>query len=117
MIVPAEPATMALTTLPTPAQAVALVRGLLARSLIACGTLLPGGRSLYVWDGAIADEAETVVLLKTHRDRLPAIAEAFAELHPYDVPELIALPITAGSAPYLRWLDRAITIDPTGSGS
>jgi periplasmic divalent cation tolerance protein len=117
MTVSAELATLAITTVATPAQAESLVRGLLARGLIGCGTMLPNARSMYRWAGSVAEEPETVILLKTHANQLDAIEAAFADLHPYDVPELIALPVAAGSAAYLRWLAGAITNEPHGSAS
>jgi periplasmic divalent cation tolerance protein len=105
MLRPADATVVVLTTVATEDEAAALVRALLDRRLVACGTVLPGGRSLYRWEGRIADEREAVVLLKTRRDRLDELERAFAELHPYKVPELLALPIEAGLDRYLGWLD------------
>lgn len=99
-------ALIVLTTLSSEDEAVSLVRALLERRLIACGTLLPGARSLYRWEDRMADEQEVVVLLKTQSPRLTALQAAFEELHPYKVPELLALPVRAGNAPYLEWLVR-----------
>jgi periplasmic divalent cation tolerance protein len=78
---------------------------LLERRLIACGTLLPRSRSLYRWQSQIADESEVVVLLKTRSARLESLQNAFGELHPYKVPELLALPVTAGLGKYLDWIN------------
>jgi periplasmic divalent cation tolerance protein len=97
-------ALIVLTTLASEPEAVTLVRELLDRRLIACGTVLPAARSLYRWDGKVADETEVMVILKTRSARLEALEMAFEELHPYKVPELLALPVTAGSAMYLAWL-------------
>jgi len=93
-----------MTTVANADEAARLVRELLERRLVACGTILPGARSLYRWDARIADESEVVVLLKTHRARLDAIEVAFGELHPYKLPELIALPVAAGLPKYLDWI-------------
>lgn len=82
-----------------------LVRALLERRLIACGTLLPGARSLYRWEGKLADEREVVVMLKTRSARLEALTGAFTELHPYKVPELLAVPVAAGLEKYLDWIN------------
>ncbi len=97
-------ALVVLTTLASDEAAVAFVQALLARRLIACGTLLPAARSLYAWEGQIADERETVVLLKTTGDRLDALREAFGALHPYAVPEFLAFPAATGLDAYLGWL-------------
>ncbi len=99
-------ALIVLTTLSTADEAATLIRALLDRRLVACGTMMPGARSMYRWEGKLADEQEVVVLLKTQSPRLAELQEAFAELHPYRVPELLALPVRAGNAPYLEWLLR-----------
>jgi periplasmic divalent cation tolerance protein len=98
-------ATVVLTTVASADEAVALVRALLDRRLIACGNILPGVRSLYRWEGKVADEREVIVLLKTRASRLEALEMAFGELHPYKVPELLALPVSAGLHKYLEWID------------
>ena len=99
-------AVVVLTTVATESEAVALVRELLNRRLVACGTMLPGARSLYRWEDRVADEPEVVVLLKTRAERVSALEAAFAELHPYKVPELLALPVSAGMEQYLGWIGR-----------
>lgn len=101
---PHTDALIVMTTVASAQEAEALVRGLLERRLIACGTMLPGARSLYRWEGKLADETETVVLLKTRSACLGSVEAAFGELHPYKVPELLALPVTGGNAKYLDWL-------------
>jgi periplasmic divalent cation tolerance protein len=98
-------ATVVLTTVASSEEAVVLIRALLERRVIACGTVLPGARSLYRWDGRVVDEQEVVVLLKTCGARIEALEVAFGELHPYKVPELLALPVSAGSRRYLEWIN------------
>jgi periplasmic divalent cation tolerance protein len=98
-------ALVVLTTLASTDEAVALVRELLERRLIACANILPGVRSIYRWEGKVADEQEVIVLLKTRTVRLDALEMAFGELHPYKVPELLALPVSAGLHKYLEWID------------
>jgi len=98
---PHADAMVVMTTVASSDEAVTLVRALLERRLIACGTLLPGSRSLYRWEGKVADEQEVVILLKTRSARLESLQAAFAELHPYKVPELLALPVEAGLDRYL----------------
>jgi periplasmic divalent cation tolerance protein len=107
---PHTDALVVLTTLASDDEALRLVRALLDRRLIACGTVLPAGRSIYRWQGKIADEREVVVLLKTRSARLEALKAAFAELHPYKVPELLALSVEAGLDRYLEWINGETTL-------
>jgi len=81
-----------------------LVTALVAERLIACGTLLPGARSIYRWEGEVTEEGEVVVLLKTDVSRWEALCRTVRERHPYQVPELLALPVDRGLEPYLSWL-------------
>jgi len=94
----------ALTTAPSAETAKRLVRTLVERRLVACGTVLPGASSTYWWHGVVTDEEEVVVVLKTTTARWAALAAALPALHPYEVPELVALPIVGGYRPYLDWL-------------
>ncbi len=107
---PHTDALVVLTTVASDEEAVTLVRGLLDRRLIACGTLLPGARSLYRWQGKVADEREVVVMLKTRSACLDSLRTAFAELHPYKVPELLALPVESGLEKYLEWINGETTL-------
>ena len=101
---PHTDAVVVLTTVASADEGAALVRALLDRRLVACGTLLPGARSLYRWEGRVADEPETVVLLKTRSAVLHALEDAFRELHPYKVPELLALEARWGLDRYVGWI-------------
>jgi periplasmic divalent cation tolerance protein len=107
---PHTDALVVMTTLASDDEALRLVRALLDRRLIACGTVLAGGRSIYRWQGKIADEREVVVLLKTRSARLEAIKAAFAELHPYKVPELLAISVESGLDRYLEWINGETTL-------
>jgi periplasmic divalent cation tolerance protein len=107
---PHTDAIVILTTVASDEEAVNFVRTLLERRLIACGTLFPGARSLYRWQGKVADEREVIVMLKTRSGRLDSLREAFAELHPYKVPELLALPVEAGLEKYLDWINGETTL-------
>jgi periplasmic divalent cation tolerance protein len=102
---PHTDAIVVLTTVSTPREATKLVRGLVERRIIACGTMLPAARSIYRWEGKVADESEVVILLKTRSAMLHALERAFAELHPYKVPELLALAATAGLEKYMDWIN------------
>jgi periplasmic divalent cation tolerance protein len=96
-----------LTTLGSEEEAASLARTLVERKLVACVNVLPGVRSFYRWEGSICDDREVVLIMKTRRERFEALSAAVEELHPYDVPELIALPLQAGAAAYLSWLDES----------
>lgn len=102
-----------LVSCPSEAVAVELARALVGERLAACGSILPGIRSIYRWEGAVQDEAELLLLLKTRRDRADALCERVAALHPYQVPEAIALPVVTGLSPYLAWVSDQV--DPTES--
>jgi periplasmic divalent cation tolerance protein len=97
-------ALVVLTTLSSEADARQLVSALLQARCIACGTLLPGARSLYRWEGEMKEETEVVVLLKTDASKWEALVAAIKKLHPYEVPELLALPVERGLDAYLSWL-------------
>ena len=93
------------TTIANEEEGVKLVRALLDRRLVACGTIQGGSRSIYRWEGKIADEAEAVIILKTRSGCIEGLRRAFAELHPYKVPELLAIPVTGGLERYLGWIN------------
>src|SRR5690606_10003857 len=93
-----------LTTVASLEEAELLVRELVERRLAACGTMLPEARSVYRWEGKLAEENEVVVILKTSAEALEAMKAAFPELHPYAVPELLALPVSGGLERYLGWI-------------
>ena len=72
--------------------------------LAACVNILPRVQSIYRWPGAVESAVEVPLLIKTTAAAYPALEAAIRERHPYDVPEIIALPITAGLPAYLNWL-------------
>jgi len=93
-----------LVTAPDSAVAGRIANALVDEKLVACVNIVPGLRSIYRWEGKLCDEAEVLCLMKTRLDLFPALRERIAALHPYQVPEIIALPLCAGSAPYLDWI-------------
>jgi periplasmic divalent cation tolerance protein len=101
-----ERALVVLVTAPTAEKAAELGRALVGERLAACATLVPAVRSIYRWEGKVQDEGEALLVLKTTRDRFDALRDRALALHPYEVPEVIAVPVEAGSAPYLAWLVR-----------
>ncbi|SEK81107.1 divalent cation tolerance protein [Blastococcus sp. DSM 46786] len=80
-------------------------RTLVEERLAACGQHIAPIRSVYRWQGAVHDEPEARVALHTRRDLLPRIVARTHELHPYEVPCVIALPLVGGNPDYLRWID------------
>lgn len=97
-------ALVVLVTTPTTERAAEIARALVEERLAACGNVVPGLRSIYRWEGKVQEDDEALLVLKTTRDRFEALRERVLSLHPYEVPEVIALPVEAGSAPYLSWL-------------
>jgi periplasmic divalent cation tolerance protein len=95
---------LVLTTFANAEDAAKAVRILVDERIIACGTILPGARSIYRWKDAIEDSQEAVVLLKTSAERFPALEKRLRALHPYETPEIIALDPTAVSQDYADWL-------------
>jgi len=97
-----------LTTLPIEADAAAFGRTLVAERLAACVSVLPAVTSIYSWEGKIAEDQERQLLLKTSREGVPALWERVRNLHPYDVPEFLVLPIIDGHDAYLRWISQSV---------
>ncbi len=97
-------ALVVLCTAPTVEVAAALARALVEARLAACGNVVPGLRSIYRWQGQVEDQPEVLLVLKTTRERFPALRDELLRRHPYEVPEVLALPVEAGSATYLEWL-------------
>jgi periplasmic divalent cation tolerance protein len=97
-----------LSTVATAEDAERIALALVERGLAACVNVVPGVLSIYRWKGRVEREAELLLVMKTRAERLPALKEALTELHPYDVPEALALPVEGGLAPYLAWLDDAV---------
>lgn len=93
-----------LTTLPDTEAARAFVQRLVDQRVIACGTVLGQATSVFRWQGAVEEATEVQVVLKTRRELWDRLAAAVRDAHPYEVPELLALPVAAGSEAYLAWL-------------
>jgi len=95
---------LVLTTLPADADGDAFGRSLVEDRLAACVNLLPLMESVYRWEGRVEQESERQVVMKTSRERVDALWDRVRELHPYEVPEFIVIPITDGNDAYLRWV-------------
>ena len=88
------------------AQAVA--RTLVEEQLAACVNLVGPIQSIYRWQGEIQDDRETLAIAKTTDDKLEALRARLVQLHPYELPEVVALPVTGGHAPYLAWVTESV---------
>lgn len=101
---PPATVTAVLTTAPDKSVAESLASSVVEERLAACANLIPGVTSIYRWEGEIRTDAEVLVVFKTTDDRFNALRDRVLELHPYDVPEVLALPVPEGSADYLDWV-------------
>jgi len=100
------------TTVGSEAAATRLGEVLIAERLAACVQQVGPVRSTYRWQGAVETAAEWLLLIKTTADALPRLRPRLLELHPYDTPEFLVLPVTAGSEGYLAWVRD--TVHPPG---
>jgi periplasmic divalent cation tolerance protein len=99
-----------LTTLPADADGVAFARGIIEERLAACVNLLAPMESIYRWEDRIEHETERQVIMKTSKDRVVSLWERVRDLHPYDIPEFIVLPIVDGNDAYLRWVADSVSL-------
>jgi periplasmic divalent cation tolerance protein len=95
---------VALATAPDAETAARIAHVLVGERLAACANLVPQVRSIYRWQGRVEDETEVLLVIKTRADRVPALADRLRVLHPYDLPELVVLPVVGGLAGYLDWI-------------
>jgi len=90
-------------------EAAKIGRALVEEHLVACANIVGGVRSLFFWDGKIQDEQETLMICKSRSAQVDRIIDRVKQLHSYSVPEIIALPIVAGSKEYLAWVNETAT--------
>jgi len=99
-----DDAVIVLSTLPNPEKAAEVARILVEEQLCACVNLVQQVRSIYRWEGKVSDDQETLAIMKTLRGSVDALSARLVALHPYQVPEVIVLPVVGGHAPYLAWI-------------
>jgi periplasmic divalent cation tolerance protein len=92
-------------TVATPEDARKIAAAVVEERLAACANIIPGMTSVYRWQGKTEEGNETVLILKTRADLFPAVEKRVRELHGYSVPCIVALPVAAGHAPFLRWIE------------
>jgi periplasmic divalent cation tolerance protein len=102
-------AIVALSTVGNAADAQRIARALVERRLAACVNVVPGVTSIYTWKGDITTDSELLMVIKTRREKLDEVRSALLELHPYEVPELVALPIEGGHPAYLEWIEDSVS--------
>ncbi len=98
-----------MVTAPSKEVAEAIASALVELKLAACVSLFPV-TSIYTWQGKIEQDDEWQLLIKSDLSKFSVLAAKVQEIHPYEVPEIIALPIVAGSEPYLRWISDSIAV-------
>jgi periplasmic divalent cation tolerance protein len=98
-----------LTTLPADADGAAFARALVEERLAACVNLSAPMDSIYRWEGTIETETERQLVIKTSRDRVVELWDRVREMHPYDMPEFLVMPIIDGNDAYLRWVGESTT--------
>lgn len=96
-------------TCPDKRLAETIVSNLLEKRLIACANILPNIESHYVWQGKIENANETLVLIKTSQEKYKEVEKAILVLHPYELPEIIAVPIETGLPDYLQWISESVS--------
>lgn len=93
-----------MNTCPDKTVAIEIAEKLLGAKLAACVNIMPAGMSIYRWKGNIETAEEVILLIKTHEDKYPQVETMIQKLHPYELPEIVAVPIVNGSSDYLGWL-------------
>jgi periplasmic divalent cation tolerance protein len=99
---------MVFTTMPDAAQAHDLARMLVESHAVACVNVLPGCRSVYRWQGAVESADEISMVIKTTRSRYPDLERELRAHHPYQVPEIVAIPVAIGLPGYLDWVRESV---------
>jgi periplasmic divalent cation tolerance protein len=99
-------AMLVLTTLPNADAAAEMAKSIVEERLAACANLFPALRSIYKWQAKLEDQNEVLVLFKTRQEHFDRLRSRILELHPYEVPEVLAIPVEQAYQPYLDWLAR-----------
>lgn len=101
---------LVMTTVPDAAVAESIAAAVIARQMAACVSMQPGLTSMYRWEGKVEKAQEVMLTIKTTAAAYPALETVLRELHPYDVPEIIAIPVTAGLPAYLQWVASEVKV-------
>jgi len=98
------PLVVVLTTAPDREVAERLARSLVEERLVACANIVPGVASIYRWEGEVHHDSEVLLLLKSTEAATGALRDRIVELHPYDLPEVLSLPVPGATDPYAEWV-------------
>lgn len=112
-----EQVIVAFSTCPDAATAQRLAEALVGERLATCVNRLPGVASTYIWDGRLQDDPEILLIIKTTAARLAALTARLKALHPYELPELVALPVVGGNEPYLAWVRSGVADSGSAFGT
>lgn len=104
-------ALVVLVTTPSTDAALSLGRALVDERLAACVNVVPGITSIFAWEGKREEAAEALLVIKTESRRYAALEQRVLELHPYSVPEVLALTVEAGSPAYVQWVRDSVTVE------
>jgi periplasmic divalent cation tolerance protein len=104
----AENQLVTLCTVPDRETGERIAQALVEARLAACVNLVPGLSSIYRWEGKVEKQAECLLIIKTTGARFEALQKRVLALHPYDMPEIIAIPISTGSTDYLKWISDSL---------
>jgi periplasmic divalent cation tolerance protein len=113
-MIDASGAIIVLITTPNTDEAARLAEMLVERRLAACVQILPEIESVYRWQGKIERQQEVLVIAKTTKSNFEELEREVRAIHGYETPEIVALPLTTGSLPYLEWLGSNVNSDPDG---
>ncbi|XP_020777741.1 protein CutA homolog isoform X1 [Boleophthalmus pectinirostris] len=102
----------AFITCPNHTVALELARGIVQRKLAACVNIVPAIKSVYEWQGKIEEDDEVLLMIKTRSSKVPSLAEFVRSNHPYEVAEVISVPIEQGNPPYLKWIGEVVPEEP-----
>jgi periplasmic divalent cation tolerance protein len=115
-VTPATDVVAVFVTAPERDQALALARQVVEESLAACGNVIPNVTSVFRWEENLNVDEEVLLILKTSAARVPALIARVAELHAYEVPEVLSLRVEAGFGPYLDWVGECTSVESFDGG-
>jgi periplasmic divalent cation tolerance protein len=113
-MIDASEAIVVLITTPDTAEATGVAEMLVGQRLAACVQIMPEIESVYRWQGKTERQKEVLIIAKTIKSNFETLEREVRAIHSYETPEIVALPLTAGSLPYLEWLGANVNSDPEG---